>query len=351
MSCKIQMRESEWDIDLSDFNPIEPVVDDIIDLTDPKDRLEKCPPKRKNVEPEVESPKRKKSSNVIIDLLDLARSPAVIPAPKKKKTAGENSGRLVQSVISFDNTKRTNQLSITSCVALPNDYLILAIDPGPVNCGMCVFSITKKMAVKSKPVAFRQTNESISVEVLIDRVKKYVAEDPDGLFSRCCYVYVEQQDNNRSNLAIQYCIQTLLGSSICRVVQSSAVKARYKKYFPDEEKKSRKREAEEEPTEKGKNWGKKGKKQWGLNKKHSVINGIATMRPEEYTVMSIRGKSGRFTHNHNCFDALWIARYACEKFHDVDLEKIEKSGGAAKKKRSKKDDDTVPKKKRKKLTV
>lgn len=240
------------------------------------------------------------------DIYDITTDRVIIVPDKRPKEK-----RLIQSVLG----KRPDSISHT--LARDGDILITGIDPGPVNCGICLFNVTQKRVVACKALRFRETNEDVSVEELIESVRQYVTRDPDGYFRRSKNVYVEQQRDNLPNLSIQYTIQALVGYPKCSFVQSNAVKCKFAEHFP-------------ETT-------------WEENKKYAVKSGIKTMSPEELAIMPRKGKRKK-SFDHNCFDAVWIARYACERSHNVDLglstrkrkQKVTKADKKAKKKKSSK---------------
>lgn len=179
------------------------------------------------------------------------------------------------------------------------DVIIVAIDPGPVNGGICLFNATKGKVLGCKPTRLRCVGEKIPLEEILDRAKRHVKEDHFGFFARASAVYIEQQ-LFRTNLSIQCGFYNAVENLPCNFIQSNSLKARYRKYFPIKKK--------DETT-----------RQYTLNKKNAIKSGLMTLSKKERKLLPVIGTTRKPKYDHNAMDSIWLARYATEVFLGNDL--------------------------------
>ena len=116
-------------------------------------------------------------------------------------------------------------------------HVALGIDPGSTNLGLCVYDAGTQRVLAADLVHYPQGG-ALSAAALIERMRTFVT--PEGVIGRLmaqhCVdrVYIEDQRHttNDRQSAIQHALHTLIGPSRCEIVEASAIKRRYKRFFP-----------------------------------------------------------------------------------------------------------------------
>lgn len=176
---------------------------------------------------------------------------------------------------------------------------IIGIDPGPVNCGVCLFDVKREVPIEMDVISFREKRkktdkQSLGYSGIMEAVKEYVRPKVEKWMSSNTLVGVEDQVVGRmggrkgkqhnvlngETSCIQYAIQALVPSEMFATVSPSAVKNRYRDDFPIV--------------------GKDGD-QYASDKKNAIINGRKYV-PDK--MMKALGKK-----KDDALDAFWICKY------------------------------------------
>jgi hypothetical protein len=175
---------------------------------------------------------------------------------------------------------------------------IAAVDPGPKNCGIAIYDLTTKKAIRIRSKRFLDDDESdLGNARLIEEVRTFILRDKHLSSDNLVCVFVENQTvsapggdafTNAKNVAIQYCFQSVFGKRRCVPVAPGSVKAHFREHFPVLENASR-------------------KQQYRQNKRSAVVLGRKLVGP--FLAITVKGKTD------DPFDAAIIGAYAIAKYH------------------------------------
>ena len=233
----------------------------------------------------------------------------------------------------------------------PRDGVVIGVDPGSVNCGICAYDTTTGEALSLHRVEFRASTakgkgkagdgdqSDLGNAHLIENVFKYVRRHPDLFRGRLVFVedqhrYQEEKRQRFSKevLAVQHALQALLGFDWCVPVAPRGVKAYFGEYFP------------EKPGISSLPADKRQAAQYAYDKRNAVKNGrrfVPLRVQDEYDEENPDKKD-------DAYDAYWIARYGAERL--VDEQTGARLAKPNRKKRKTKQRRREPKKKRRKAT-
>ena len=191
--------------------------------------------------------------------------------------------------------------------------IIVAFDPGPVNCGVCMYDVDNEKVLSMQRISFRdkiprgenglKTDTDLGNVKLIDSVRDYVMDNYDGWKSKGVRVFVEDQVAGRKDkgdgysslngetTAIQYSLQALLGSDMCMCVGPRQVKTHFRDHFPQVE------ERENEPHNV------LLRRQYAADKQNAVKNG------RQFVSAPMLQEIWKDKKRDDYFDAMWICRY------------------------------------------
>ena len=230
----------------------------------------------------------------------------------------------------------------------PEDAFVTGIDPGVVNCSMCVWDVLHERPHSFEKIAFRPSGDKrsdIGNGILLGGVKTYLNENGDRLFSthkdlKFQNVFIEDQaesmvneineskygnsftaNKSREVISVQYGIQYHLGNERCLAVSAMSVKSHFGEYFP-------RLEVGDEVLTKTQ----VRSKQYRIDKKNSILNGRLFVPDYMQNAIKSQGKEDDY------YDAMWIAKYAAEKYFKRVNKKTGKeifSGGINKRRKGK----------------
>lgn len=247
------------------------------------------------------------------DVIDLTSEPKEVLAVvvvAKRKGKNDDDKKAEKKPRIETNEKFKESLGRVKRLLVEQDMNILGIDPGPVWCGFCLFSLKQKVVIKAKIVHFRESKKKCTLEELIDSVTNYYSTDPDRFFSRASVCYIENQFKNQFNMSLQFSLQAMIGISKSKFVQKVSINSVFKQFFPHDEEKVKGKTPEQAKAIK-----------YRENKANSVTSGVCTLSDKELERASdyFDKVTSKYVYNHNIMDSIWIARYAAKVFHGVEL--------------------------------
>jgi hypothetical protein len=185
----------------------------------------------------------------------------------------------------------------------PSALCVLGVDVGSEHLGYCLYDAMQQRVLDLGVISLRRGARGASTKHLIDSARDVI--DTYGhvpslkpLLVQAHRVFVEDQTftNSSPHLAIQNVFQTVLGAARCGPVQASAVKRRFRYYFPliDDEHRARVKHPEEA--------------QRRANKRAAWVNGRQFVQDTD-----LRRRMQREPKRDDAYDAYWIARYGAER--------------------------------------
>ena len=199
----------------------------------------------------------------------------------------------------------------------PRDGVVIGVDPGSVNCGICAYNTVTGEAVSLHRVEFRASKaggkagnddqSDLGNAHVIENIFDYVRRRPKLFRRRLIFVedqhrYQEEKRQRYSKevLAVQHAFQALFGFAWCIPVAPRGVKAYFGEYFP------------EKPGISSLPPGKRQAAQYAHDKRNAVKNGrrFIPLRVQEKYDDANPGKKD------DAYDAYWIARYGAERLVD-----------------------------------
>lgn len=216
-------------------------------------------------------------------------------SPEEEDISSSDDDDIVDLTIPAKPYKQVS-LSYRKAENPPMGRIITAIDPGPVNCGICMFDVDNYRVIRLRQVAFRERSTKITHGQLCDSVRAYVKNDPDKFFTESSKVYIECQEvgdtKKLDNVVIQIAVQTLLTTSGCVVIPSNTVKCYFRRFFPLMEGLTKHQQKE-------------------LHRKNAIEWGRKTMTDDERLLIPTHGKRD------DCLEAMWLARYVAESTYQI----------------------------------
>ncbi len=198
----------------------------------------------------------------------------------------------------------------------PRDGIVIGVDPGSVNCGICAYNTVTGEAVSLHRVEFRASKaggkagndqSDLGNAHVIENIFDYVRRHPKLFRRRLIFVedqhrYQEEKRQRYSKevLAVQHAFQALFGIQWCIPVAPRGVKAYFGEYFP------------EKPGISSLPPGKRQAAQYAHDKRNAVENG------RKFVPLDVQKKyddenPGK---KDDAYDAYWIARYGAERLVD-----------------------------------
>ncbi len=229
-------------------------------------------------------------------------------------TASESNDETNTTVIVVDDDDDD-----AAATPLLDGVLVVGIDPGAVNCGVCLYNATLGRAVRLLRAQFR---DSVTLNAsgqrraadsdpgcarVIEAVRRFVCDNPE-LFAleRTSFVFIEDQPTlgedpsvgsnshkNREVMAVQFAFQTVLGPLRCIPVAPRAVKAYFGDVFP--------RVPNAAPG---------SAEQYRADKQNAIVRG-REMVPAD---VRLRYEQQNPTKKDDGYDAFWIAAYGCQRY-------------------------------------
>ena len=156
----------------------------------------------------------------------------------------------LSSPVTIDSDDDIDDTDIVDLTAdLPEDKkpkIIVGIDPGPVNCGVCEYDIENDIPLALYHISFRghqKKEDGIKIHNLIEAVRNFILDKYDGWKEKNAIIGVEDQiagrlekrefgNINGETDAIQYGIQALLGKNMCTSIAPRLVKCHFRQFFP-----------------------------------------------------------------------------------------------------------------------
>lgn len=192
---------------------------------------------------------------------------------------------------------------------LPAEFVVMGVDPGPVNMGLCVYEAVGRRVLDGLLVRLTDDSRATSVGELIERLTQLCR--PDGQLGqlmarhRVSLTVVENQAStgNHRQICLQDTLHALIGPASTRVVQPSAVKERFRRWFPPIG--AEHRAAVKHPAA----------AQQRANKRAAVENGRQFF-PDGLRAQleALRAERGAEEHRlTDVYDAFWTARYGAER--------------------------------------
>jgi len=217
---------------------------------------------------------------------------------------------------STENKPKQSSNFIGASILSTKTKKIVGIDPGPVNCGVCIYDLENDCPISIERISFREKNtfdEKGKKEVvdpgsakLLDNVAAFINERFDDWKDNNVKVFIEDQVAGRKDKgdesgvihgevsAVQYGIQALLGSKMCCVVAPRSVKCHFRQYFPQVE------EREDEAKFQHK------KRQYQSDKQNAIKNG------KQFVPMHISEVIKKDKKRDDYYDSLWICKWASD---------------------------------------
>lgn len=187
------------------------------------------------------------------------------------------------------------------------DQIIIGIDPGSVNCGLCQYNVTKEVPRSMHRICFRKsyhTDEKgkkpksafdTGNVKLIDSVVNYISKNKAVFEGKMVFIE-DQKGDSKEILAVQHAFQAILGAERCIPVKPSSIKCAYSDYFP------------KKPGIEKLSYEKRMQVQYAYDKTNARKNGRSLVP------YSVRSKFERAnpTKKDDGYDAFWVGKYASE---------------------------------------
>lgn len=188
-----------------------------------------------------------------------------------------------------------------------NDQIIIGVDPGSVNCGLCQYNVTEDVPRSMHRICFRKSyhndergkkpKEAFDTgnAKLIDSVADYIIGHKRIFEGKMVFIE-DQKGDSKEILAVQHTFQAILGSKRCVPVKPSSIKCTYSDYFP------KKPGIEKLPREK------RMQAQYAHDKLNAKKNG------RKLVPYSVRHKFEKANPDKkdDGYDAFWVGKYASE---------------------------------------
>ncbi len=124
-----------------------------------------------------------------------------------------------------------------------DDQIVIGIDPGSVNCGLCQYNVDEDVPRSMHRICFRKSyhndekgNKPKSAfdtgnVKLIDSVVDFILKNKH-LFEGKIVFIEDQKGDSKEILAVQHAFQAILGRKRCIPIKASSMKCAYSDYFP-----------------------------------------------------------------------------------------------------------------------